>query len=64
MKIAIVFESMFGNTEALTDAVALGLRDRGAEVTIHRAGDAGDHVLRGCDLLVLAAPTHALTLSA
>ncbi|MCW2817072.1 MAG: flavodoxin [Nocardioides sp.] len=63
MKIAIVYESLFGNTEALTGAVATGLRARGAEVVAIRAGEPGDHDLHGIDLLVLAAPTHALSLS-
>ena len=63
MKVGIVFESMFGNTEKMAGEVAEGLSDAGADVTlmevIHAvAGDA-----RGCDLLVVAAPTHALSLS-
>ncbi|MCY7395268.1 MAG: flavodoxin/nitric oxide synthase [Nocardioides sp.] len=63
MRVLIVFESMFGLTAALAEAVAAGLRGRGAEVSLLRAGAPGDHDLAGCDLLVLAAPTHALTLS-
>lgn len=63
MKIAVVYESMFGNTETLAGAVARGLRERGAEVVVMRAGEPLDHDLAGLDLLVLAAPTHALTLS-
>lgn len=63
MLVSIVFESMFGNTEAVAQAVARGVRDHGAEVTIVRTGATGDHALLGCDLLVLAAPTHALSLS-
>lgn len=63
MRTAIVYESMFGNTEALVDAVASGLRDRGVDVIAIRAGEPTDHDLRDVDLLVLAAPTHALSLS-
>lgn len=63
MLVTMIYESMFGNTETLADAVALGLRDRGAEVAILHAGDPGVHDLHGLDLLVLAAPTHALSLS-
>ena len=63
MRVAVVFESLFGNTEVLAHAVALGLADRGAEVVTLRAGDRDDHLLTGFDLLVLAAPTHALSLS-
>lgn len=60
---SIVFESMFGNTERLAEAVARGLEDVGATTVVRRVGDPADHDLRDCDLLVLAAPTHALTLS-
>ena len=63
MRVTIVYESMFGNTETLADAVAAGMRDQGAVVEVLRAGDARDHDLRDVDLLVLAAPTHALSLS-
>lgn len=63
MRTTIVFESMFGNTEALATEVAQGLRDGGATTTLHRAGDLADHDLHDCDLLVLAAPTHALSSS-
>lgn len=63
MKVALVVESMFGNTEELADAVAHGLRERGAEATVRHPGDAQDHALADVDLLVLGAPTHALSLS-
>lgn len=63
MKVVIVFESMFGNTQALAGAVAEGLRAAGAEVGVSDVGLLSPHTLAGCDLLVLAAPTHALTMS-
>lgn len=62
MRCTVVFESMFGNTEHLAEAVAAGLRDGGADAGVHRAGRVEEH-FADCDLLVLAAPTHALTLS-
>lgn len=62
MRAAVVFESMFGNTEQVADAICEGLRDQGAEVTRCRVADAGDHELAQ-DLLVLGAPTHTFTLS-
>lgn len=62
MRASVVFESMFGNTEQVADAVCEGLREQGVEVTRCRAGDAGDHELAQ-DLLVLGAPTHTFTLS-
>ena len=63
MKVVIVFESMFGNTAALAGEVMAGLVDAGADVALADVGSAADEVLQGCDLLVLAAPTHSLTLS-
>ncbi len=63
MKVALVVESLFGNTEELADAVAHGLRERGADAAVLRVGDAHDHDLTDVDLLVLGAPTHALSLS-
>ncbi len=62
MKVAVVFESMFGNTEQVAGAICEGLREQGAEVTRCRVADAGDLELSQ-DLLVLGAPTHTFTLS-
>jgi len=63
MKVTIVCESMFGNTRELAEQVGAGLAGAGAEASVVDVGDvlAADFV--GLDLLVVAAPTHALTLS-
>jgi len=64
MKVVVICESMFGNTEQLATAVAKGLTGAGAEVAVLEVGDAyAGHPDLDCDLLVVAAPTHALTLS-
>jgi hypothetical protein len=63
VKVVIVFESMFGNTQALAGSVAEGMTGAGAEVALAEVGLVAPRELAGCDLLVLAAPTHALTLS-
>jgi len=63
VKVVIVFESMFGNTSALAGDVMAGLADAGADITLADVATAPRQVLLGCDLVVLAAPTHALTLS-
>jgi len=63
MKVVIVFESMFGNTAALAGDVMAGLADAGADIALADVESAPEQVLLGCDLLVLAAPTHAFTLS-
>lgn len=62
MRVAVVFESMFGNTEQVAGAICEGLQEQGAEVTRCRVADAGDLELSQ-DLLVLGAPTHTFTLS-
>ncbi|MCX6394903.1 MAG: flavodoxin domain-containing protein [Propionibacteriales bacterium] len=63
MKVVIVCESMFGNTEALADQVRDGLRDLGVEADVVEVADVQDEDVAGLDLLVIAAPTHALSLS-
>lgn len=63
MNVVIVCESMFGNTELLARAVALGLTDVGSSATVVDVRDVAGRDLSGCELLVIAAPTHALSLS-
>ena len=65
MRVVIICESMFGNTDLLAAAVERGLRASGAATVLVDVGTAytGRRDLTGCDLLVVAAPTHALTLS-
>ncbi|MEV4666208.1 flavodoxin domain-containing protein [Microbacterium sp. LWO12-1.2] len=56
----IVYESMFGSTRRIAEAVASGMKDR-IDVTIVSAADAPPRV--SCDVLVIGAPTHAHSLS-
>ena len=63
MKVLILFESMFGNTESLAGDVLDGLTDSGAETTMVEVGSADQADLDDFQLLVVAAPTHALSLS-
>lgn len=57
MRALVVYESMYGNTHLIADAVAEGLRTAGAVevVPVDRADDAA---LAGVDLLVVGGPTH------
>jgi len=59
----VVYESMFGNTEAVATAVAEGLRLEGVEPTVVEARLAPHAVPRDLGLLVVGAPTHAFSLS-
>ncbi|WP_433362202.1 flavodoxin family protein [Actinoplanes sp. CA-142083] len=60
MKALVVYESMFGNTEAIAQAVAEGLAG-GYDVTL--ADAASRPSADGVDLLVVGGPTHALSMS-
>jgi hypothetical protein len=57
MKAVIIYESMFGNTHAVADAIAAGVRTEG-EATVVAAADAGKTDLGDVDLLVVGGPTH------
>ena len=57
----VVYESMFGNTAAVADAVAQGLRAAGVAAECTDVARAPHPV--NADLLVVGAPTHAVSLS-
>ena len=61
-RVMVVYESMFGNTEAIARSISDGVASRGATVIVHdveSAPDRLDHV----DMLIVGAPTHALGMS-
>lgn len=61
LRALVVYESMFGNTEWVANAVAAGLRLEGFDATVANVADADhghDH-----DLLVLGGPTHTFSMS-
>ena len=60
MRAVVVYESMYGNTHAVADAVRQGIAEA-MEVDVLPVVDADD--LRGVDLLVLGAPTHVWGMS-
>ena len=62
MRALVVYESMFGNTRAVAEAVAAGLAAV-ADVEIVEVSEAPTGRLVGIDLLVVGGPTHALGLS-
>lgn len=63
MRAVIVYESMFGNTQTIAEAIALGLSIHGIEVMRYEVGEAPPGVVEEHDLIVIGAPTHALSLS-
>ncbi len=62
MRALVVYESMFGNTRDVAEAIATGLVAQLA-TTVHECSSAPKVVPADVDLLVVGAPTHALGLS-
>lgn len=61
MKALVVFESMFGNTQRVAEAIGSGLRGD-FDVEVVEAGSARSDVA-GMDLIVVGGPTHAWGMS-
>lgn len=60
MKAVVVYESMYGNTHLVADAVAEGLRNEAdADVVVVPVGETSPEVLARVDLIVVGGPTHA-----
>jgi Flavodoxin domain len=55
MRTVVIYESMYGNTRTIAEALARGI---GGEVEVQRAGALPDDVMSGADLVVVGAPTH------
>jgi flavorubredoxin len=62
MHALVVYESMFGNTHAVANDIADGLRPA-FDVTVVPVGEATDELVAEADLLVCGGPTHAHGLS-
>jgi flavodoxin len=56
MKSLVVYDSVYGNTEKIAQAIAAGLKEKG-EVRLVKAGSATTGDLKGIGLLVVGAPT-------
>jgi len=59
----VAYESMFGNTERVAQAVAAGLGLEDIEATVIDVSGPSPVDVRDVDLLVVGAPTHAFSLS-
>ena len=57
MRALIVYESMYGNTRAIAQAIADGLKPR-AEVELVPVGQATPQLVASADVVVVGAPTH------
>ncbi|GAA4658690.1 flavodoxin family protein [Arthrobacter cryoconiti] len=58
MSIVVVYESMFGNTRKIAEAIAEGLTPFGVVVTANVNDPRSGEATRFADLLVLGGPTH------
>jgi len=59
MKALVVYESLYGNTAAIGEAIAESLRTHGLEVDAHPVTKVAAAETAGWDLLVVGGPTHA-----
>jgi len=57
MRAVIVYESIFGSTKKVAEAIAAGLTDC-ADVSVVPVTSADAHILDGRDLVVVGGPTH------
>ena len=57
MRAVVVYESMYGNTHLIADAVGAGLRTA-CEVRVLPVSQARPEVIAGADLVVVGGPTH------
>ena len=66
MKTVVIYESMYGNTHRVADAIAAGVMEaagtKAAEAVVVAAGGVTADVLDGADLVVVGAPTHVHSL--
>jgi len=62
MKALVVYESLFGNTEQVAQAIAKGLSQHG-DVRLVEVTEAPPEVTEPVDLIVLGGPTHAFSMT-
>ena len=59
MKAVVVYESMYGNTHLIADAIGRGLADGRGQVVVVPVAQAAPALVTDADLLVVGGPTHA-----
>ncbi len=58
MRAVVVYESMYGNTHKVADAIGAGL-ETAFDVSVVPVSEVSPEVLAGADLVVVGGPTHA-----
>lgn len=56
MKVAVIYASTTGNTEAMANAICDSLKEKGAEVLCSTADGADQAAALSCDVLLLGSP--------
>lgn len=56
MKAVVIYDSLYGNTEQIAQAIGEGLK---GDVTVVRVGDVNASELKTCDLLMVGSPVHS-----
>ncbi|MCR5217654.1 flavodoxin [Treponema sp.] len=56
MKKAVIYASTTGNTEAMANAVAEGVKESGADLVFAQASEADAAVVAACDVIILGSP--------
>ncbi|MBB5219646.1 MULTISPECIES: flavodoxin [Treponema] len=56
MKKAVIYASTTGNTEAMANAVAEGVKESGAELVFAQASEADAAEVASCDVIILGSP--------
>ena len=59
MKALVVYESMYGNTAAIGDAIGAALHTDALDVDVHPISKVAPEDTAGFDLIVVGGPTHA-----
>jgi len=59
VKAVVVYESMYGNTHLIAEAIANGLRTTDDDVVVVPVGEATNQLVADADLVVVGGPTHA-----
>ena len=56
MKVALIYASTTGNTEAMASAICDALKSSGADVVFSTAADADKDAVTACDVILLGSP--------
>lgn len=63
MRALVVYESLFGNTAAISETIAASLRARGMEAAARPVTEASPATAGDVDLLIVGGPTHVHAMS-